>query len=53
MPSYWETGSFPPLDGRPVGNVPPAPQEEPKAQKDDEQPDICSRCGQENCKHKR
>jgi hypothetical protein len=52
MPSYSEYGSFPPLDDRPVGQVPPAPQEEPKAQ-EDEQSDICQRCGQENCKHKR
>lgn len=51
MPSYTEGGSFPPLDGRPVGNVPP---EEPKPQEDDEEtPPYCDRCGKEDCKHKR
>ena len=51
VPSYSETGSFPPLDGRPVGKVPPAPPEEPKTQEEDEQLDICPRCGKEKCKH--
>lgn len=52
MPSYTEGGSFPPLDGRPVGQVPPK-QEEPKAKQEEPEPDICTRCGKEGCKHKR
>lgn len=53
MPSYGEFIIPPPLSDRPVGNVPPAHEEKPKPQEDDEQPDICARCGKENCKHKR
>jgi hypothetical protein len=51
MPSYTEGGSFPPLDGRPVGQVPPAPKEEPKTTEDEPQP--CPRCGKDDCKHPR
>lgn len=53
MPSYTESGSFPPLDGRPVGHVPPASEEAAKPTEADEETMVCTRCGREDCKHKR
>jgi hypothetical protein len=51
MPSYSETGSFPPLDGRPVGEVPPAPEEKAKTKEAAEEVTVCPRCSKENCRH--